>query len=103
VRPLKNAVAGNVISLLLDIVSNASQHIPIIDTDGLEESGQIVHTEMTVWAAMCLASSRWMLCQDLLAGKWGISTSTPIGISAYVAIGVPDVVSILLIERVVRD
>ncbi len=52
---------------------------------------------------MRLARPRRMFRQDLLARVGGVPPSAPVGVAADVAVGVADVVAVLLVEGVVGD
>lgn len=51
---------------------------------------------------MCLARTRRRFCSQLLAGIWRVAAASSICITTDIAVGVADVVSIFLIELVVR-
>lgn len=57
---------------------------------------------MPVRTPVGLARPRRMLGQNLLTAKRTVATASPVRVAADVAVCVPDVVPVLLVERVVR-
>lgn len=68
VSPVKDAVAGNVVSLLGHVLFYPGKNRSVIDTGRLEQSGQIVDAEVPVGTPMRFSTARRMFCQDLLTG-----------------------------------
>lgn len=89
--------------LLILVFLNASQDGLVCDTRLLEKSSEVLDAKMPVWTPMGLTRARLMLHEDLLAAVGAVSISSSIAISAYVAVGMSYVISILLIEDVVGD
>lgn len=102
-RPLEDAVASDVIPLLLNIRLHSSQHTWVIDACGLEQSGKVIDTEMPVRTSVRFATSRRMFRQDFLAGERGITPTTPNRIAPNVTVSVPNVVPIFFVECVISD
>jgi hypothetical protein len=89
--------------LPLLVFLNASEDRLVCDADLLEESREVLDAEMTVWASMCLTWARLMLHEDLLAAVGTVPVSSSVTISAYIAVGVSHIISILLVEHIVGD
>ena len=51
---------------------------------------------------MLLPCTRKCFCEKLLARVWCVATSSPVGISAYIAVRVSDIVFVFLVELLVR-
>ena len=103
VCPLKDSVASDVVSLLLNIFLDSSKQVTIMDTCCLEHARQIVNTEVSIGASMGFASSWWMLGQDLLTRVRRVATTTAVGVSSNIAINMAHVIPVLLIEGIVCD
>lgn len=58
---------------------------------------------MAVRASVAFATPGGVLRQDLLAGERRIASSSPGGVAAHVAIRVPDIVAVFLVESVIGD
>ena len=101
-RPFEDAIARNMVSLLLDILPDAAEHIPIVDARGLQQAGEVVEAEMAVRTAVRLARARRVLGQDLLAGEGRVAAPSPRGVPAHIPVRVPDVVPVFFVELVVR-
>ena len=52
---------------------------------------------------MTFPTAGWMLSQDFLAGKGRVSSSSASCVTTNVAIGMPDIVPVFLIEGVIRN
>jgi hypothetical protein len=98
---LKDPIAGNMIPLLLHIVSHCFQQITILDTNALEERREVLRSKGAVWATVSLARTWKGLGEDLLARVGRVSAAAAVGIAAHVTVRVPDIVSVLFLELVV--
>lgn len=103
VRPLEYTIAGDMVSLLLDVLLDASQNISVVDACRLQQRREVVHIKVPIRTAMALTAPRWMLGEDLLTRVGRISSSTPCGITTDVTIGMSNVVPVFFVERVVCD
>ncbi len=103
VCPLEDTIAGNVETLLLHILLHHAQNVPVVNAGGLEQSGEILNTEMPIGTSMGFAAPGRVFGQDTLTGKWGVSSPPPDAVTTDIPIRIPDVIPIFFVERVVRD
>jgi hypothetical protein len=96
-------IASKMVLHLLFVLLNPSENIVILDPYRCQQIGQVLYGEMPIWTAVRLARSRRMFCQDLLAAERAIPVSSPIGITAHIPVCVTYVISVHLVEVVVRD
>ena len=96
-------IARQVILEAVPVLFNALEHRPIGDTIALQKTHQVLHAEMAVRAAVRLARPRRVLGQDLLAAEGTVPPAPPVRIATHVAVHVPDVVSVFLVEGVIGD
>lgn len=89
--------------MLLLVLPDAVEHRPVVYADLLQQGRQVLEVEMTVWAPVGLAGAGRVLREDLLAAKGRIARAPAVGVAADVAVNVPDVVPVFLVEGVVRD
>lgn len=101
--PLEHAITRDVESRRGHIIPDAPEDVSIVDPGRLQQGRQVIDAEMPVGTTVALARTRLMLGEDLLAGEGRVAASAPVGVAADVAVGVPDVVPILLVEGVVGD
>lgn len=101
-HPLKHAITRDMEPLRRDVLLHAPQHLSIAHARRLQQSDEIVDAEMAVRTAMRLAGAGWTLRQDALAAEGRIAPAAAVGVAADVAVRVPHVVAVLLVEGVVR-
>ena len=89
--------------LLLFVFLDALQDGPVCDTYRLQQGRQVLKVEMPVRAPVSLARPWRVLRQDLLAGEGRVAATAAVGVPTYVAVRVPHVVPVFLVEGVVRD
>lgn len=102
-RPLKHPITRNMIPLPLHILLHPPQHLPVRDARPLQQRRQILPAKMPIWTPMRLPGARLPFRQNFLATIRRIASPPAIAIAPDVAVRVPDVVAILLVEGVVGD
>lgn len=102
-RKVDLPVARHVKLLLVLVFLDALNDRSIGDTHTLYQRRQIVHIEMSVWTSVSFAWTGRVLGEDLLATKGAITTTPAIRITTHIAVYVPNIVSVFLVERLVID
>lgn len=103
VRPIKHPVARDVVPLLLHVLPNPLQHVAVPDARRLQQGRQVIDAEVPVGAPVALPAAGRVLGQNLLAGERRVAAAAADRVATDVAVGVPDVVAVLLVEGVVGD
>lgn len=89
--------------LLLFVFSYPVQNRTVVDTDLLQQRRQVLQVEVAVRAPMRLTGTRRVFCQDLLTAERTVTAASPVGVAAHIAIDVPDVVPVLLVEGIIGN
>jgi len=89
--------------LVVLVLLDALQYGPVGDTGRLQEGREVIHAEVPVRAAVGLARAGRVLGEDLLAAVGAVAAAAAIGVASDVAVDVPHVVAVLLVEGVVGD
>ena len=101
-HPFEHPVACNMIPLPIYILLDSSKHMTVTNTRSLQQGRQVLNAEMTIWATMTFATAGRVLGQDFLAGIRRVTSSATVGVTTHVAIGMTDIITIFLVEGVVR-
>lgn len=103
VRPFKHTITSDMKPFPIHILLYPPQHLPIPNPRPLQQRRQILHAEMPIRTAVRLPRAGRMLRQDLLATIRRVAAAPPVRVAADVAVRVPDVVAVFLVEGVVGD
>ena len=101
VRPFEDAVARDVVALLGHVFLDRLQHVAVVHARALQYRCEVVGREGPVWTAVGLAGPWKWLRQELLTRVGCVASSAPVGVASNVAVRVPDVVFVFLLELVV--
>lgn len=96
-------VARHVEFLLVLVLLYTLQDTPFAHTHCLHQCRQILQVEVSVRAAVRLARSWWMLCENLLATERAVPVTAAVGIPTNVAVRVSHVVTVVFVELIICD
>ena len=97
---LKHLVTSDMIPLLADVVSHFLQHNPVRDACALQQRDQVIRVEGPVRAPVILPRSCRCIGEESLTIVGRIAAATLVAVAADVAVGVADVVQVVLLEPV---
>lgn len=101
--PLKHAIARDVKPLPLHILPNALEDLAIPHAHTLEQPDEAVLAVGAIGAPVVLAGAGEGLGEEFLARVGRVTSAAAVRVAADVAVGVPDIVAVFLVEGVVGD
>jgi hypothetical protein len=94
-------IAGHVVLLVILVLFDALERRSIRDTHSLHQCSEVFHIEVPVRAPVSFSWAGRMLCENLLAAEWAVTTATAIRVTTNVAVHVADIVLVLFVELVI--
>lgn len=102
VRPVEDAVAGDMVASLADVFSHSAQHFFVVHACGLKQPDKVVGGVVTVRAAVRLTNARVGITEDFLARIRRISAALAVDIASHITVGVSDIVLVSGVELIIR-
>ena len=95
-------VASHVKPLAVSILFYTLHHSLLGDAHGLHQGCHVLQAKVPIGTSVRLPGPGRVFDQDLLTAKGAVAASPTVGVASDLTVRVPDVVSVLLVERVIR-